>query len=131
MADNLTNTAENLVLDWVNSVGTPTRPTTPLKLALCTTAPTDAAAGTEVTGGSYARQNANLGAAASGAATNSAEIRFTGMPAVGGSGVTHVELWDSFTTPVRIWYGALATAKTVNAGDDFVIAAGQLTVTLS
>lgn len=129
MADNLTNTAENLMLDWINSVGTPTRPTAPLKLALCTTAPTDTTAGTEVTGGSYVRTNANLGAASAGAVTNTAEIRFTNMPA---ATVTHVELWDNHsTTPVRLWYGILAAPKTTNLGDDFVIAATDLDITLS
>ena len=128
MPQNLTNAAEDLMLDWVNSVGTPTRPASPLKLALCTTAPTETTAGTEVTGGPgpYARQNANLGAASAGTATNTAEIRFSGMPAVT---VTHVELWDNAGT-VRVWYGILAAQKTTNSGDDFVIAANDLTVSL-
>lgn len=124
----LTDTAENLALDWINGVGTPTPPTGPLMLALTTTAPSDSAAGTEVTGGSYARQDANLGAASGGAATNATEIRFAGMPA---TTVTHVELWDSAATPVRIWWGALAASKTTNAGDDFVIPAGDLDITLT
>lgn len=128
MADNLTNTAENLALDWLHAIGTPTRPTSPIKCALVTANGSDSAAGTEVVGGSYARVNANLAAASSGLATNSAEIRFTTMPAVT---VVGVELYDSAGAPVRLWYGPLAVSKAVNAGDDFVIAAGDLDLTLS
>ena len=69
--DNLSNTAENLALDWVLGVGTPARPTTPLKVALVTAAGSDTAAGTEVTGGSYARQNLAVAAAVGGATSNS------------------------------------------------------------
>ena len=129
MADNLTNTAENLALDWLYGEGSaPTRPTGPLMCRLMTANGSDSAAGTEVTGGSYTPQDANLGAASSGAQTNGSEIRFTGMPACT---VVGVELWDSAGTPVRIWYGALTANKTVNAGDAFVLPAGDLDLALS
>lgn len=128
----LTDGAETRTLDWVNGRST-TAPTTPLKLALCTSAPTDSAAGTEVAGGSYARQTITP-AAASGTspatATNSADINFTGMPAVGGGGVTHWEIWDSAGTPFRWWWGAFDAAKTTNSGDTFQVAAGQLSLTM-
>ena len=126
MADNLTDVAETNALKWLCGQTT-TAPVAPLKLALCTTAPTDSAAGTEVSGGSYARQNITLATVANGATSNSADITFTGMPAVT---VTHVEIWDSAGTPVRWWHGALAASKTVAAGDDFKIAAGDLDLTL-
>lgn len=128
MPNNLTDGAENLMLDWVNVIGTPTRPTSPIRVALVTAIGSDSAAGTEVVGGSYARQNANLTAASAGASTNSAEIRFTNMPAVT---VVGVDLYDSAGSPVRLWWGPLAANKVVNAGDDFVIAAGDLDLTLN
>lgn len=128
MADNLTDTAENLLLNWLVTNGTATRPTLPMKVALCTAAPTDAAAGTEVAGGSYARQPTTFAASSGGATSNTAEIRFTGMPA---TTVTHLEVWDSAGTPVRLWYGPLSASKTTNAGDDFVIAAGDLDLAIS
>ncbi|GAA3113725.1 hypothetical protein GCM10017687_28470 [Streptomyces echinatus] len=53
MADNLTNTAENRALDWILG-GSPTAPTTPLKVALVTAAGDACDGGTEVTGGGYA-----------------------------------------------------------------------------
>ncbi|MEQ7008474.1 hypothetical protein ABN028_20070 [Actinopolymorpha sp. B17G11] len=128
MADNLTDTAEALALAWLSGEGTaPTRPTAPLMLRLVTASGSDSAAGTQVAnagGSAYSPQDANLNAAGT---TNTAEIRFTNMPActvVGG------ELWDSAGTPVRVWWGPLAANKTVNLGDDFVIAAGDLDLSL-
>lgn len=128
MANNLTDVAEDLALNWLYGVGSPTRPTSPIRVALMTANGSDSAAGTEVVGGSYARQNANLGASSGGAQTNTAEIRFTNMPAVT---VVGVELYDSAGSPVRLWHGPLAANKVVNAGDDFVIPAGDLDLTLS
>lgn len=128
MADNLSNTAENLALDWVNGVGTPTRPTTPLKVALVTANGSDTAAGTEVAGGSYARQSLSVAAASAGATSNSADLVFAGMPA---ATVVGVEVWDSAGTPVRLWYGALTVSRTVAAGDELRITAGSLSLSLS
>ena len=126
--DNLSNTAETLALDWVLGVGTPARPTTPLKVALVTAAGSDTAAGTEVTGGSYARQNLAVAAAVGGATSNSADLVFTGMPA---ATVVGVEIWDSAGTPVRLWYGALTASRTVAAGDELRLVAGALQLSLA
>jgi len=128
MADNLTDTAENLILDWILGVGSPTRPTTSLKLALYTSAPSDSATGTEVTGGSYARQNIAFSAASGGATANTADVNFTNMPA---ATVTHVAIWDSAGTPVRLWHGALTASKVTNSGDTFTVLAGELDLTIS
>lgn len=116
MPGNLTDTAENAMLDWINGVGTPTRPTTSLKLALVTAIGTESAAGTEVVGGSYARQNFTASAASAGAASNSGAISFTGMPV---ADVLGVEVWDSATTPVRYWHAPLAgvVGTSQNTGD--------------
>jgi hypothetical protein len=128
ISDNLTNTAENLTLDWINGVGSPTRPTTPLKVALVTANGSDSAAGTEVTGGSYARQSLSVAAAVSGATSNSADVVFTGMPA---ATVVGVEIWDSAGSPVRLWYGALASSRTVVAGDEVRLTAGSLALSIA
>lgn len=127
MAGSLTDAAENLMLDWINGAGTPTRPTTSLKVALCTSTPTDSAAGTEVSGGSYARANVTLSASSGGSTSNSGTVSFTGMPACT---VTAFEIWDSAGTPVRLWWGTLASSKTVNAGDTFEFQAGTITLSL-
>lgn len=126
MAGNITDTFENRMLDW--SVGnSTTAPTAPLKCRLMTANGSDASAGTEVTGGSYASQTATFSASSSGSTSNSADLVFNGMPACT---VVGVEVWDSAGSPVRIWYGALTASKAVNSGDTFKITAGQLQLSL-
>ncbi len=125
--DNLSNTAENRALDWLMG-NAATAPTTPLRVALVTANGSDTAAGTEVTGGSYARKTLTTAAAVNGATSNSADLVWTGMPA---ATVVGVEVWDSAGTPVRLWYGPLAASRTVLAGDELRIPAGSLTFSLS
>lgn len=127
MADNLTNTAENRALDFILGLSA-TAPTTPLKVALVTANGDDTTAGTEVTGGSYARQNLSVGAAVSGATSNSADLVWTGMPA---ATVVGVEIWDNAGTPVRLWYGPLTASRTVAAGDELRLTAGSLQLSLA
>ncbi|MFC4512550.1 hypothetical protein [Streptomyces ehimensis] len=127
MADNLTNTAENRALDWLMG-NTSTAPTTPLKLALVTANGSDSTAGTEVTGGSYARKTVACNASVNGATSNSADIVFTGMPPCT---VVGVEIWDSAGTPIRWWWGALDASRTVAAGDELRITAASLALSLS
>jgi hypothetical protein len=127
VADNLTNTAENRCLDFLLGLAS-TAPTTPMKVALVTATGTDTTPGTEVSGGSYARQTLTVGAAASGATSNSADLVWTNMPAVT---VVGIEIWDSAGTPVRWAYGALSASRTLSAGDELRLPAGTLTLSLS
>jgi hypothetical protein len=128
MADNLTDTAENLVLTWLFTASAATRPATPWTVALITTATpgTDSATGTEVTGGSYARTAVTFGAASAGAIANSADVVFTNMPAVTVGGVAIFENGGT-----RIAYGTLSANKTTNSGDTFTITTGNLSFTLA
>lgn len=129
MADNITDVAESLLLNWLHGVGTPTRPTTPLKVALVTANGSDSAAGTEVTGGSYARQNITLSSSTGGSGvSNDADILFAGMPACT---VVGIEIYDSAGTPVRLWYAPLAASKTLAAGDEFKLAASDVDLSIS
>lgn len=127
MADNLTNTAENRALDFLMGLAA-TVPTTPLKVALVTANGDETTAGTEVTGGSYARQDLSVAAAVSGATSNSADLVWTGMPA---ATVVGVEIWDSSGSPVRLWYGPLSASRTVAAGDELRLTAGSLSLSLA
>lgn len=127
MADNLPDTIENELLDQL--VGASAfSVTTPIKLALVTANGSDSAAGTEVTGGSYARQTIAWDAAASGQIANSAEINFTGMPTCT---VVGIEVYDSAGTPKRLMYGSLAASKSVTSGDTIQFAAGSITFSLA
>ncbi|MEU3281777.1 phage tail fiber protein [Streptomyces antibioticus] len=129
MAGDLTDVAEDLVLDWLNpDVSAPDRPVSPLKVALLSAAGSDGSAGTEVTGGGYARQNVTLSAASGGATSNTADLVFTDMPV---GDVVAVAIYDSSGSPRRLWTGPLDETKTIaNAGDTFTIDAGSLDLSL-
>lgn len=132
MANNLTNTAEELILDWINVVGTPTRPTSPLKVALYTTIPNQetGSGGTEVSGYDYERTSVTFSAASGGSTSNSADVTFP--TASGGSWGTikGIGIFDSAGSPVLLWVGALSADKIVDDGDTFKIASGALTLSL-
>lgn len=74
----------------------------------------------EVTGGSYARQSVTLVANGDNAATNSADVVFTLLPA---ATVTHVGFWVS---DVYQGGGALGAPKSPEAGDSVRVLAGEL-----
>jgi hypothetical protein len=106
----------NKLLDASLGTATYVATVTPLKCRLMTANGSSTAAGTEVTGGSYASQTATFGSAASLTATGSGTLTYTVMPACT---VVGVELWDSAGTPLRKYCGALGASKAVNAGDTF------------
>lgn len=123
----VSNYAENAIINHVFRNTAFTSPTT-VYVALFTSDPTDAGTGTEVSGGSYARQSAAFAAPSDGSSSTSADVNFTNMPA---ATVTHVGIYDAATAGNLLWHGALSSSKTVNAGDTFTITAGNLTVTLA
>lgn len=120
--------AENAVLDHVLGTTALTSPTD-VYVALFTSDPTDADSGTEVSGGSYARQTMAFNAAASGAADNSADVTFPTATASWGT-VTHTGLYDASTSGNLLLHGALGTSKTIDSGDTIKFAAGDYDVTL-
>ena len=127
MADNLPDIIENELLDAL--VGTSTYSITgATKLRLMTANGSDASAGTEVTGGSYAAQTIAFTTASSGAISNSGALSFTGMPACT---VVGIEIYDSAGSPKRLLYGALTSPRTVTAGDTVQFASGAIDITLS
>ena len=127
MADNLPDTIENQLLDAL--VGTSSYSvTTPIKLALMTANGSDSAAGTEVTGGSYARETISFTSASSGSIENDSAISFTGMPSCT---VVGIEIYDSAGSAKRLAYGALTASRTVTSGDTVQFASGAITLSLS
>ena len=80
----------------------------------------------EVSGGSYARQQAAFDAAVSGASTNSSNIDFAAMPV---ATVTHIGIWDALSGGNFLYHGALASSKTTTSGQTARIAAGELDIT--
>ena len=127
MSGGLPTAIANKVVDHVDGVATFTAPTTPLKVRLYTTTGTASAAGTEVSGGSYAQQSVTFGSSSAGSASNSGAVTFSNMPACT---VTGVEVYDSAGTPLRLWWGPLAANKVMNAGDTFQFDVGALSVSV-
>lgn len=126
MAGNLTNYLESKLIDHFLGTTTYTKPTN-VYVGLFTVSPGEAAGGTEVTGGSYARQIATFGAASSGSTTNSGNIDYTNMPA---ATTVAIGIFDALTSGNMLLYGALTTNKTTDAGDTLRIATGSLSVSI-
>lgn len=126
MAGNLTNYLESKLIDHFLGTTAYTKPTA-VYVGLFTVSPGEAGGGTEVTGGSYARQEATFGAASSGATTNSTNIDFAGMPA---ATTVAIGIFDNVTSGNMLLYGSLTTNKTTDAGDTLRIATGSLSVSI-
>lgn len=90
----------------------------------------------EVSGGAYARQAITLTAASGGASTNSGAITFPTATADWGT-VTHGAIVDhvsntNWGTDVHVLsWSPLDVSKTVNNGDTFEVADGELDLTLA
>lgn len=126
MAGNLTNYLENKLIDHFLGTTTYTKPAA-VYIGLFTVAPSDAGGGTEVTGGSYARQAATFSAASSGATSNDSNVDFTGMPA---ATTVAIGIFDASTSGNMLLYGTLTTNKTTDAGDTLRIATGDLDISI-
>lgn len=123
---NFTSEVERKILDHVHGVAD-FDVTLPLQLALIDIEPTDEDPGTEVNGGTYARQDIVLTAADEDSlATNDADISFpTGLPA---GDVDGFAIYDSAAVPLRIWQGPNTSPVTLEDGDGFEVLAGALEV---
>ena len=122
-----TNAAETLVLQWLLTAGTPTRPTA-WYVGLFTDTPTEAGTGTEVSGSAYLRRAATLTVTGD-TASNSAAIEFPEATGSWGT-ITHAAIFDALTGGSMIASGALAVTKAVTTGDILRIPSSSFTVTL-
>jgi hypothetical protein len=127
----LSDYAEKLLLDFLMTTGTATRPTE-WYVGLFTAAPNDAGGGTEVSGSGYSRQSVAFDAATSGAGTtsNTGDVVFT---AAGGSWgtITHIGIFDASTAGNLLWHGSLVASKTVADGDTLQFSTGNIDLTLA
>ena len=126
MAGNLSNYLENKLIDHFLGTTSFTMPAA-VYVGLYTVAPDDTGGGTQVTGGSYARQSAAFTASASGATSNSANIDFAGMPA---ATVVAIGIFDASTAGNLLLWGTLTVNKTTDAGDTLRIATGDLDISI-
>lgn len=97
-------------------------------VALFTTAPTDSTPGTEVTGGSYARQPVTFAAPSGGTCANTADITFPTATAPWGT-VTSFGLFDAGAAGNLLYYANLTSPRDVLVNDEIRFPAGQLLCT--
>lgn len=120
---------ENKIVDHLFRTTTYTPST--VYVGLMTTACSDAAAGTEVSGGSYARVSVSKADASwkgthgsatgassgtSGTISNAGAVTFP-SPTANWGVVTHWGIWDASTSGNLLVCAALTTSKTINNGD--------------
>ena len=125
----MSNYLENALINATLRDTTYTSPAT-VYVSLWTTDPTDAGSGTEVSGGSYARTAVTFGAPSGGASTNSAAVEFPQATASWGT-IAYIGINDASTSGNLLHHTALDTSKTIDTGDIFKIATGNLSVTIS
>jgi hypothetical protein len=118
---------ENKVLDHVLGTTSYTMPAT-VYIGLSTGSFADDNSGTELTGGSYARQSIAFDAAASGTTDNTSAVDFPVATANWGT-VSHYGLFDASSGGNLLVHGAFASSKTVETGDVLRIGAGELDIT--
>lgn len=125
----MSNYLENALINGTLRGTTYTAPST-VYLALYTSDPTDADTGTEVSGGSYARQSITMGAPSNGVSLNTAAIEFPQATASWGT-VAYIGIRDALTTGNLLYHSPLDVSKAIDTGDIFKIAVGSLSVTLA
>jgi hypothetical protein len=121
------NYLENKVLDHVFGGSAYTAPAT-LYVGLFTSNPGEAGAGTEVSGGSYARQTIAFTVTGS-QASSSAAVEFPTATASWGT-ITYAAVYDAVSGGNLLASGALTTSKTIDSGDVFRIPSGDFDIDL-
>lgn len=127
----LSDYAEKLLLDWMMTSGSATRPTA-WYVALYTAAPSDSGGGTEVSGNGYSRQSVTFDAASSpgGTTSNSAAVTFTASGGSWGT-ISHIGIFDASTSGNLLWHGAMTASKTIADGDTLEFAIGNIDLTIA
>ena len=127
----LSDHAEALLLDWLMTNGSATRPTA-WYVGLYTAAPSDSGGGTEVSGNGYAREAVTFAAATSpgGTTSNTGAVTFTASGGDWGS-ITHIGIHDALSGGNLLWHGAMTASKTVNDGDTLEFSIGNIDLTIA
>ena len=125
----MSNFLENALVNATLRNTTYTSPAT-VYVALFTTDPTDAASGTEVTGGAYARTSVTFAAPSNGASASNADCTFPTCTSTWGT-VSHIGIFDASTSGNLLYHTPLDASKTVDTADIFKISSGSLSVTLA
>lgn len=129
----LSDVLEDRINEYIFENTSPTAIGANVYVGLFTAAPSDTGGGTEVSGGSYAREAVSTAGGwtlSAGAATvNASDIDFGTASADWGT-ITHVGIFDAPSGGNLLIWGALTASKTVSNGDSFKFAASQLSITI-
>ena len=121
------NFLENKVLGHVFGATPYTAPAT-LYVGLFTSSPGETGSGSEVSGGSYARQTIAFTVTGN-QASNTAAVEFPTATASWGT-ITFAAIYDALSGGNLLAYGALTTSKTIDNGDVFRIPTGDFDINL-
>lgn len=101
----------------------------PVYVALFTTNPDEDASGTEVSGGSYARESvaASVFVVLTGSAANNTNIEFTEATANWGT-VSHAAIFTSASGGDMLYYSPLDSSVVINTGQVFRVNSGSLVI---
>ena len=97
-------------------------------VGLFTSNPDEDGSGTEVSGGSYARQSGSFTVSGN-TATTTAAIEFPTATATWGT-ITHIGIYDASSAGNLLAYAALTASKAIASGDVFRIPTGDIDITL-
>lgn len=127
------NYLKNGILNHVyKAIPLPTFPT--LYVGWMTSAPSDAAAGTEPSVGGYLRiatanNGVNYSSTSGGKKENATSVQFAIATAAQGT-ASHLGFWTAETGGQFLAYGALAPSKVIGANDQLILLAGDIEITL-
>ena len=127
----LSDHAEKLLLDWMMTTGSATRPTA-WYVGLFTAAPSDSGGGTEVSGSGYAREAVTFAAASTpgGTTSNTGDVDFTAAGGNWGT-ITHIGIFDASSSGNLLWHGSMTASKIVNDGDTLQFSTGNIDLTIA
>jgi hypothetical protein len=127
----LSDYSEKLLLDWLMTSGSATRPTA-WYVALYTAAPSDSGGGTEVSGNGYVRKAVAFDAASTpgGTTSNTGAVSFTASGGAWGT-ITHIGIFTAETSGNLLWHGGLTASKAVGDGDTIEFAIGNIDLTVA
>jgi len=127
-----TDYTENLVLTYLFTTGSATRPTA-WYVGLFTAAPSDTGGGTEVSGNGYARVVTGTisGSGTATTFTNAAAIEFAAASGGNWGTIGWAAIFDASTSGNMLAWAPLTTSKAINDGDIFRIPASSLSITLA
>lgn len=98
-------------------------------LALFLSDPTDANTGTEVTGAGYLRRPVTFTVPVDGTTSNTADIEFPVAESDWGT-ITHLGIMEQHLAGNLLYHGAFKVSKIIQTGDQFIVRAGDLDISL-